>query len=104
MSAAKTTGGTNPPPQAEPEYVPPPLPPGIRAALRVFVARLPELLKKHEGKWVACDGEGVRAVGDSWDVVYDRCLKDLSPDEFVVDFVTPGAFADLDLESLNDPR
>ena len=55
MSTAKRTSGTKAP--ADLEYIPPPLPPGVVKALRVFKAHFPELLKKHPDKWVACDGE-----------------------------------------------
>ena len=90
MSAAKSAGGANPP--AEVEYVPPPLPPGIVKALRVFKAHFPELLKKHPDKWVACDGERVLYVGDSQEVLYKKCLKRGIPDgEFIVLYTLPDA-------------
>ncbi|MBA4067408.1 MAG: hypothetical protein C0501_27600 [Isosphaera sp.] len=83
MSAEKSTAGANPP--AEPEYVCPPLPSGIVKALRVFKAHFPELLKKHPRRWVACDGERVLYVGDSQQVLFDKCLKRGIPDgEFIV--------------------
>src|SRR4051812_35708916 len=85
-------------------YVPPTLPPETRRALRVLVAHFPELLKKHQRKWVACDGNGVLFVGRSWDAVYNRCLKrGLKPEEFVLEYVLPGGLHDLDMDSLRDP-
>jgi hypothetical protein len=90
MSAEKSTAGANPP--AEVEYVPPPLPPGIVKALRVFKAHFPELLRKHPDRWVACDGERVLYVGDSQEVLYKRCRKrGLAPDEFIVLYTLPDA-------------
>jgi hypothetical protein len=87
-----------------PAYEPPPLPPGIRRALRVFVAHFPNLLRKHHRKWVACDGNGVLYVGDSQESVYRRCLKrGLKDDEFVVDFVLPGTLDALNTAALQEP-
>ena len=91
------------PDPAEAEYAPPQLPPGIAKALRVFKAHFPELLKKHPEKWVACSADGVLTIGESWDALYNRCLKTMKPDEFIVDFVMPGAIDDLDPDSLRDP-
>src|SRR5438105_794143 len=86
------------------EYGQRPTPPGIIRATRVLVAHFPELLKKHDRKWVACDGNGILFFGDSQEVLYKRCLKrGLKPDEFVVDYIEPGALHDLDMEWLNKP-
>jgi hypothetical protein len=102
MSTAKSAGGVNPP--SGPDHAEPGIPPGIRKALRVFVDNFPELLKKHLNKWVACDASGVLFAGRSWDVIFNRCLKrGLKPDEFIVNYVMPGAISDLNMDSLRDP-
>jgi hypothetical protein len=102
MPRAKTTSGNNPP--SDPNDDLRPVPDGIRRALKVFIEKFPELLKKHYRKWVACDATGVLFVGDSQEVLYQKCLKKgLDPDEFVVDFVLPGAFDDVDMDSLREP-
>ena len=81
-----------------------PTPPGIIRATRVFAAHFPELLKKHDREWVACDGSRILFFGDSQEVLYNRCLKrGLKPDEFIVDYITPGAIDDIDTEWLNQP-
>ena len=69
----------------------------------MFKAHFPVLLKKHMDKWVACDAKGILYVGKPWDVLYKRCLKKLKPDEFIVDYVMPGAIDNLYMPSLNDP-
>jgi hypothetical protein len=80
------------------------VPAGIRKALKVFLAKFPELLQKHYRRWVACDATGVIFVGDSQEALYKKCLsRGLKPDEFVVDYILPGAFEDLDMDSLRDP-
>lgn len=80
------------------------LPDGIRKSLQAFVRLLPELLARHRNRWVACDASGFRAVGDDWDAVYGGCLAGgLRADEFVVDYVMPGMFDDLDYDALRDP-
>ena len=82
----------------------PNLPEGIRKSLRAFVSSFDELLVKYQNRWVACDESGFRDVGDDWAGVYARCLKrGMKPDEFVVDYMTPGGLDDLDLTSLSDP-
>jgi hypothetical protein len=102
MSRAKSTSGARPP--SDPDADLRPVPEGIRKALKVFVAEFPELLKRHYRKWVACDATGVLFVGDSQEVLYKKCLaKGLGPDQFVVDYMLPGAFDDLDMDSLRDP-
>jgi hypothetical protein len=102
MTTAKKMSGAKSP--ADPDFVEPGIPPGIRKALRVFVDNFPELLKKHLNKWVACDTNGVLFAGYSWDVIFNRCLKrGLKPDEFVVNYVMPGAIDDINMESLRDP-
>lgn len=86
------------------EYGGLPTPPGIVRATRVLVSHFPELLKKHERRWVACDATGVLFVGDSQEGLYQRCLKrGLKPDEFVVDYIMPGAIDNLDMQALNAP-
>jgi hypothetical protein len=81
-----------------------PTPPGIIRATRVLVAHFPELLKKHDREWVACDANGILFFGDSQEVLYKRCLKrGLRPDEFIVDYIMPGAIDDIDREWLNQP-
>lgn len=73
-------------------YEPPPLPPGIAKALRVFKAHFPELIAKHPKRWAACDGKKVLFVGDSQEVLYARCLKrGLKATEFVVLCLLPDA-------------
>jgi hypothetical protein len=90
MSTAKSMSDANRP--VEVEYTPPPLPPGVVKALRVFKAHFPELLKKHPDKWVACDGERVLYIGDSQEVLYKKCLKrGLKEDEFIVLYTLPDA-------------
>src|SRR5437879_5860479 len=104
MQPASDPNPTGTPVPETDEYGYRPVPPGIIRALRVFVAHFPELLKKHDRKWVACDGNGILFFGDSQDVLYKRCLKrGLKPDEFVVNYVMPGAIDDLDMEWLNAP-
>ena len=94
----------NTPDPAIANYVPPPLPPETVRALRVLVANYPELLKRHDRKWVACDGNGVLFVGPTWDSVFNRCRKrGLKLEEFVIEYVMPGGLHDLDLDSLRDP-
>ena len=103
MQPAGDPNRNGPPPDTD-EYGFPPVPPGIIRALRVFVAHFPELLKKHNGRWVACDGTGVLFFGDSQEVLYKRCLKrGLKPDEFIVDYIMPGAIDNLDMSALNAP-
>ena len=65
---------------------------------------LPAIVTSPCTKSVACGGNGVLFVGKSWDTVYRQCLKrGLKPDEFVVDYIEPGALHDLDMEWLNKP-
>ena len=83
MSAAKSTRRRES--SRRREYIPPPLPPGVVKALRVFKAHFPELLKKHPGEWVACASDQFLFVGRSWDKIYQRCLKlGLKEEEFIV--------------------
>lgn len=90
MSTAKSTGSVDQ--NAEINHTPPPLPPGIVKALRVFKAHLPELLKKHPDKWVACDGERVLYIGNSQEVLFKKCRKRGIPDgEFIVLYTLPDA-------------
>jgi hypothetical protein len=90
MSTAKRAIGAGQDPEVN--YTPPPLPPGIVKALRVFKAHFSELLKKHPDKWVACDGERVLFIGDSQEVLYRKCRRrGLGPDEFVVLYTLPDA-------------
>jgi hypothetical protein len=68
------------------------LSPGVVKALRVFKEHFPELLKKHPGKWVACDGKRVLFVDVSHEVVYKQSLDcGLKEDEFVVLCLLPDA-------------
>ncbi len=90
MSATKSPEDASP--RAGAGYVPPPLPPGIVKALRVFKAHFPELLKKHPGEWAACDSERLLFVGQSWDAIYGRCVKrGMKEDEFIVLCLLPDA-------------
>lgn len=95
MSAAKSVRKAKSP--ADVENGPPPLPPGVEKALRVFKAHFPELLKQHPGEWAACDQNQFLFVGKSWDRIYERCLKrGLKEDEFVVLCLLPDATAYID--------
>ena len=90
MSTAKSTRGAKAP--ADVEYIPPPLPPGVVKALRVFKAHFPELLKKHPGEWAACSSDQFLFVGRSWDKIYQRCLKlGLKEEQFIVLCLLPDA-------------
>ncbi|MCI0704057.1 MAG: hypothetical protein L0241_23610 [Planctomycetia bacterium] len=90
MSAAKSPSGAEVAPAED--YVPPPLPEGIRKSLRVFKAHFPELLKKHPGWWAACDASELLFVGNDWDTIYKKCLKrGLKETEFVVVCLLPDA-------------
>jgi hypothetical protein len=81
-----------------------PVPPETIRVLRVLVAHFPEWLKKHDGKWVACDENGFLFAGKSWDAIFKRCLKrGLKPEEFVIEYMMPGALHALDMDSLRDP-
>jgi hypothetical protein len=102
MSTAKKTSGAKPPSDAN--FKEPGIPPGIRKALRALVDLFPQLLEKHLNQWVACDANGVLFAGDTWDEVFQRCLKrGLKLDEFILEYVMPGGLSDLDMESLRDP-
>ncbi len=90
MSAAKSAGGTNPPPEAgKPEV--PPVQTGAERSVEVFARDLPGLLDRHPGDWVAyAHGKQLR-VARTQTELYRHCLKELGlrHDEFVVCCIVP---------------
>ena len=68
-------------------------PPMITKSIEAFRRDLPEMLKKHGGRWVAYHGDERIGFGRRETPLYQECLRrGLSSDEFVVCVVEPGAF------------
>jgi len=68
-------------------------PPMIQKSIDAFRRDLPELLKTHEGKWVAYHGDEQVGFGRTQTGLYQECFRHgLTRDDFVVAFVEPGAF------------
>jgi hypothetical protein len=64
-------------------------------ALEAFYRDLPELLRKHPGRWVAYHGDERFAVGRTETALYQKCLgHGLKEDEFIVLFADQAALAD----------
>ncbi len=64
-------------------------------SMQAFYRDLPELLKKHSGKWVAYHGDECFGVGRTETELYQKCLRHgLTEDEFIVLFADQAALAD----------
>jgi hypothetical protein len=67
-----------------------PVPPLIERGLEAFRRDLPELLKKHQGQWVAYSGDRRLGIGRSKIERYQRCFRQgLKRNEFVVEGIGP---------------
>ena len=67
--------------------------PMIHKSIEAFRRDLPELLKTHRGKWVAYHGNKRIGFGKTETSLYQECFRrGLTRDDFIVGFVTPGAF------------
>jgi len=67
--------------------------PMIQKSIDAFRRDLPELLKTHPGKWVAYHGDERVGFGKTETGLYQACFRrGLTRDDFIVGFVTPGAF------------
>ncbi len=68
-------------------------PPMIQRSIDAFRNDLPELLKSHEGKWVAYHGDRQIGFGRTQTGLYQECFRrGLTRDDIMVAFVEPGAF------------
>jgi hypothetical protein len=66
-------------------------------SLKAFYRNLPELLKRHEGKWAAYYGDECVGIARTQTELWERCLRrGLKEDEFVVLYVFTGALSDND--------
>jgi tRNA(Glu) U13 pseudouridine synthase TruD len=73
-------------------------PPLIREARAAFRRDLPELLKRHRGKWVAYSGSQRLGIGRSKTTVYQECLqRGLEPGTFLVTVVQPETPREVDV-------
>ena len=80
-----------------------PVPPLIQSGQEAFSRDLPELLKKHAGKWVAYSGDRQLGIGRSKNKLYQQCLRQgLDHDEFVVRGIEPEPPDELDWEEFCD--
>ena len=74
------------------EPVPSPL---LAQSIDAFYRNLPELLKKHYGKWVAYHGDEFLGVGRRQTHLYQKCLRrGLKAEEFIVLFADNQALSD----------
>lgn len=70
-----------------------PPPPMITKSIEAFRRDLPEMLKKHRGRWVAYHGDERIGFGRRETPLYQECLRrGLSRDEFIVCVVERDAF------------
>jgi len=70
-----------------------------------FYRNLPELLKKHYGKWVAYHGDECIGVGRTQSELYQECLRrGFKDDEFDVLLVTSQALSDREVIPLPPNR
>jgi DNA-directed RNA polymerase subunit alpha len=68
----------------------PEVPEGIVRSSAAFRRQLGNLLRQHEGKWVAFHHEQQIALGNSKTQLYQNCLgRGLSPNDFIVRRVVP---------------
>jgi len=66
-------------------------------SMAAFYRNLPELLKKHYGKWIAYHGDELVGVGRTQTELYELCRRrGLNDDEFDVLFATAQALHDND--------
>jgi hypothetical protein len=78
-----------------------PIPPLIQQGQEAYRRDLPELLKKHKGKWVAYSGDRQLGIGRSKPELFQWCVRQgLGRDEFVVRGITPELPDELDLEEI----
>jgi hypothetical protein len=64
---------------------------------QAFYRNLPELLKRHEGKWAAYHGDECVGIARTETELWERCTRSgLKPGEFVVLYVFTGALQDND--------
>lgn len=67
--------------------------PMIQKSIDAFRRDLPEMLKKHRGKWVAYHGDERIGFGKTQTGLYQKCFRRaLTQDDFIVGFVFEGAF------------
>jgi hypothetical protein len=73
----------------------PRIPSMLTRSMDAFYRNLPELLKKHYGKWVAYHGDECVGIGRSQTDLYQKCLRrGLPEDEFEIFFLTSQALYD----------
>jgi hypothetical protein len=74
-------------------------------SMAAFYRNLPELLKKHYGKWVAYHGDELVGVGGSQTKLYELCRRrGLKDDEFDVLFADNLALGDNEEIALSPDR
>lgn len=81
----------------------PPVSPMLIRSTDAFYRELPELLKKHYGKWVAYHGDQCVGVGRTKTELYFKCVRAGIPeDEFEIRFVDSMALHDHDEINIPD--
>lgn len=75
----------------------------IEDSQRAFRRELPNLLRTHERRWVAFQGEEMLGVADHEIDLYELAEQQgLKPDQFVIRYVMPEAPAVIDVRELLD--
>jgi hypothetical protein len=79
--------------------------PLLTQSMAAFYRNLPELLKKHYGKWVAYHGDELLGLGRTQTELYQKCLRrGLKEDEFIVLYADNQALHDHEEIDLPWPR
>jgi hypothetical protein len=79
--------------------------PVLTQSMNAFYRNLPELLKKHCGKWVAYHGDELMGIASSETALYQMCLRrGLKEDQFMVLYADGQALSDHEQMELPWPR